>query len=200
MNEEEQRLEDEKVAAEAKAKDELKQKSVDELTELLHTTRSEAKTRRLRERELESKLAEMEAGIKAKSDAKLLEDGKIQELLDANILELTSTKDELDKVKIVAEESTNFKAAQVEIYKKAMGTKWVDEYANLSLTALDTLVNNAIPKKIGTDDGVDAEHQGVVLTDDQKREAEAKYPHISKEKAWEYHIDNLIKSGKIKEK
>jgi hypothetical protein len=200
MNEEEQRLEDEKIEAEAKAKDELKQKSVDELTELLHTTRSEAKTRRLRERELESEIAEMKEAVKAKSDAKLLEDGKIQELLDANILELTSTKAELDKVKIVAEESTNFKAAQVEIYKKAMGTKWVDEYANLSLTALDTLVNNAIPKKIGTDNGADAEHQGVELTTDQKRIAIGMYPHVSEEKAYEHYIHNLIKSGQLKEK
>ena len=206
MNEKEAQLEAEKKAAEELAQKEAEEKakvgnkSVEELTELLAQTRSEAKTRRLKERELEEKIATMEADIKAKSDAKLLEDGKIQELLDAKILELTSTKTELDKVKIVAEESTNFKAAQVEIYKKRMGGKWLDDYAMLSLTALDTLVNNAVPKKIGTDGGADAEKPDVELTDDQKRDAIAKYPHVKEEKAYEYHIHNLIKTGKIKEK
>ena len=54
-------------AAEEKAKSELNTKSVDELTELLQSTRSEAKTRRLKERELEEKIATMEADVKAKS-------------------------------------------------------------------------------------------------------------------------------------
>ncbi len=207
MTDEEKRLEAEKKAADDLAKKEaeeraaeLKKKSVEELAELLSTTRSEARDRRLKERELEDKIAKMEADVKAKEEAKLVEDGKIQELLDAKILEVTGLQSERDKLKTVAEESTNFKAAQVEIYKKKMGVRWNDEYANLSLTALDTLVNQAVPKKVGTDGGADAEKPDVELSDDQKRDAIAKYPHISVEKAYEYHIDNLIKTGKMERK
>ena len=204
MTDEEKRLEAEKKAADELAKKEaderaaeLKKKSVEELAELLASTRSEAKTRRLKERELEEEIAKMKADVKAKEEAKLVEDGKIQELLDSKILEVTGLQSERDKLKIVAEESTNFKAAQVEIYKKKMGSKWNDEYANLSLTALDALVNQAVPKRVGTDPGADAEKPDVELTEDQKRDAVAKYPHVPVEKAYEYHAHNLIKTGKI---
>lgn len=205
MNEKELQLEAEKKTAEESAKKEaeekaaeLKTKSVEELAELLSSTRSEAKQRRLNERGLEEEIAKMKADIKAKEDAKLLEDGKVQELLDAKLLELTELQSELGKVKIVAEESTNFKAAQVEIYKKKMGSKWNDEYANLSLIALDVLVNNLTPKKVGTDNGADIDHPDIELTADQKRDAQAMYPFGTKEKAWELHKFNLIKLGKIK--
>ena len=139
----------------------------------------------------------MEADEKAKAEAKLVEDGKIQELLDSKILEVTGLQSERDKFKIVAEESTNFKAAQVKIYEKRMGSKWNDEYANLSLTALDTLVSQAVPKKVGTDLGPSGEKPDVELSEDQKRDAVAKYPHVPVEKAYEYHTHNLIKTGKI---
>ena len=206
MTEEEIQLEAEKKAAEESAKKkaeeraaELKTKSVEELAELVRSTQSEARDRRLKERELEEKIAKMEADQKEAEDAKLLKDGKVQELLDAKILELTNIQSELGKVKIVAEESTNFKAAQVEIYKKQMGVRWNDEYANLSLTALDTLVNQSTPKKVATDGGVDDDHPNVELTPDQKREADAMYPFVEpKERRYELHKYNLIKLGKIK--
>lgn len=200
MTDEEKQQEAEKKLAEEKAKEELKLKSVEELTELLHSTRSEAKQRRLKERDLEAEIAEMKAAQQKIDDDKLIADGKTKELLEAKILELTNTQTELEKIKIVAEESTTFKAAQVEIYKKQMGSKWLDEYANLSLTTLHTLVNNAVPVKVGTDNGADGDKLKYELTADQKREAIAKYPHIDEKKAYEYHTDNLIKSGKIKEK
>ena len=89
MNDEQKKAAEEKAAseeAEAKAKD--KSKSVEELTEQLHQTRSEAKQRRLKERELEEKIAKMEEAQKAQDEAKLLEEGKLKELLDAKLDEV----------------------------------------------------------------------------------------------------------------
>ena len=207
MTEKEIQLEAEKKIAEDSAKElaeaqakELNTKSVAELAELLHTTRSEAKQRRLKERELEDEIATMKAAQKAIDDEKLLKDGKIQELLDAKMAELTTTQSELEQTKTVAEELTNFKAAKVEDAKKKMGVRWNDEYAKLSLTVLDTLANSAAPKITNTDGGPTGEHADIELTTDQKREAEAMYPFDTKEKAWELHKYNLIKFGRIKEK
>jgi len=198
MTEEEKQLEAEKELAEEKAKEKLK--SVDELTELLQSTRSEAKQRRLKERELEEQIATMKAKQKEGEEAKLIEDGKLQELVDSKSTELLELQAKLVTAETVAEEAKTFKAAKVEDAKKKMGSKWLDGYANLSLTELDALVNLVVPKKVGTDNGADGDKPNIELTADQKTEAYAKYPHISPEKAEEYHLHNLIKSGKIKEK
>ncbi len=208
MTEKELQLEAEKKTAEESAKKkadelakaELNKKSVEELAELLSSTRSEAKTRRLKERELEEEIAKMKTAQQVAEDAKLLEDGKIQELLDAKMAELTNTQTELEQTKTVAEELTNFKAAKVEDAKKKMGSRWDDSYAVLPLTALDKLANSAAPKIPGSDNGADAEHADIELTADQKRDAEAQYPFTTKEKAWELHKHNLIKYGKLEKK
>lgn len=200
MSDEEKVVEEKAASEEAEARAKDNGKSVDELTELLHQTRSEAKQRRLKERELEEKIAKMEDAQKALDEAKLLEEGKLKELLDAKGIELNELRSKALALETVAEESIKFKAAQVAKYKVRMGSKWNDDYEILPLTALDTLVENAVPKKVGTDNGADAEHSGVELSPDQKKDAYAKYPHISKEKAEEYHKHNLIKVGIIKEK
>ena len=208
MTEQETQLEAEKKIADESAKKladdsakvELNKKSVEELAELLSSTRSEAKQRRLKERELEDEIAKMKATQKAIDDAKLLEDGKIQELLDAKTLELTTTQSELEQTKTVAEELTTFKAAKVEDAKQKMGSRWNDSYATLPLTVMDKLANEAAPKIAGSDNGASGEHADVELTDDQKRSAEAAYAFVKKEKAWEYYKHNLIQTGKIKKK
>lgn len=208
MDEKATQLEAEKKAADDSAKKvaddlakvELNKKSVEELAELLSSTRSEAKTRRLKERELEDEIAKMKATQKAIDDAKLLEEGKIQELLDAANTTLTTTQSELEQTKTVAEELTTFKAAKVEDAKQKMGSRWNDEYSKLSLTVLDKLANEAAPKIAGSDNGANGEHADVELDADQKRDAQAKYPFTKKEKAWEYYKHNLIQTGEIKKK
>ncbi len=142
----------------------------------------------------------METAEKEKAEAKLIEDGKLQELIDAKTLELTTTQSELEQTKTVAEELTTFKAAKVEDAKQKMGSRWNDEYSKLSLTVLDKLANEAAPKIAGSDNGASGEHADIELTADQKRDAEAAYAFVKKEKAWEYYKHNLIQTGKIKKK
>lgn len=209
MNEEEIKAEAEKKAAEEeavkklaeeKAKGEFSGKTVEELVSEIRSTRSEAKERRLKERGLEEEIAKMKAAQKKIDEDKLLADGKLQELIDSKTSELADLQAKLVTAEIVADESKAFKAMQVEKYKKRIGSKWLDEYANLSLIALESLADSLAPKKIGSDNGAGGEIIKVELDADQKRDATAKYPHVSEEKAYEYHRHNLIKTGKIKEK
>ena len=153
-------------------------------------------------KQLEVDLDTMKAEKKAGEEAKLKADGKLQELIDAKEQDLALTKAELETARTEAAESKQFKAAKVEAYKTKLGTKWNDEYSKLSLLALDALVNSilATSTDIKLDKGATGEHASIELTADQKRDAYAKYPHISKEKAEEYHKHNLIKVGIIKEK
>ena len=151
--------------------------------------------------ELEEKLRLVEVEKKSAEEAKLIEDGKLQELINAKSSEITTIQELLKTANARAEESDKFKAAKVEEYKKLLGDKWLDDYASLSLTALDSLAKSMLPKTvIHTDGGATGQHLSIELTPEQKREAYGMYPHLSKEKAEEYLKHNLIKSGKIKEK
>jgi hypothetical protein len=208
MSEEETRLEAEKQAAEEVAKKladeraaELSKISKEELAELLSQTRSEAKERRLKARELEDEIVKLKAATKKVDEDKLIADGEIQKLLDSKILELAEVQTERDKFKTEAEESKAFKAKKVEGYKIELGDKWNPDFANLSLTALNDLVGMTKGKtKIISDNGSNGKHSGVELTADQKRTAIGMYPHVSEEKAYEHYVHNLIKSGQLKEK
>jgi len=149
-------------------------------------------------KQLEGEIRTMKDAQKAESDAKLIEDGKLQELIDAKTLELSNMSTELQTAQTEAEESKTFKAAKVAEYKKKLGDKWNEEYAKLSLLALDLLANTMTKPDIKTDGGVTGEHVDVELTAEQKKDAEEKFPYSSKEKAWEFHKHNLIKIGTIK--
>ena len=208
MNEEEKAAAAEKITAdetakkvaEAKAK-ELSNKSVEELINEIHSTRSEAKERRLKERLLEEEISKMKAAQKKIDDDKLIADGKLQELLDSKTIELTDIQSERDKFKLEAEESKKFKASKVEGYKTELGDKWNPDFENLSLIALDDLVAMTAGKnKINTDDGSNGEHSKINLTAEQKKEAYNRYPYISKERAEDNYKHNLIKQKEREKK
>lgn len=150
---------------------------------------------------LEVELDGIKAKQKADTDAKLIADGKLQELIDTQKSDLATKQTELDTAKTEAEESKTFKAAKVEEYKKKLGDKWNNEYGKLSLIALDALVNSMVAKAdIKTDGGATGEHIEIELTADQKKDAKEKYPYATEEKAYEFHKHNLIKTGIIKPK
>jgi len=153
-------------------------------------------------KQLEVDINTMKANLKTEADAKLKEDGKLNELITAKEQELLLKQTELENYKVKADEMEQFKTSKIDAAKLKLGTKWNDEYSKLSLLALDALVNSIITssKDLSLDKGATGEHASIELTADQKRDAYAKYPHISKEKAEEYHKHNLIKVGIIKEK
>ena len=199
--------EEEKKAAEAKAKEELEAqkkslegKSADELIDIIRQTRSEAKDRRLKERELEEELQKMKDAQKAKEEAKLKEDGKLKELIEAKEKELSNFQSEVTTYKTKAEEFEQFKQSKIDDAKKKLGDKWDEDYSKLSLTALDKLVNSLTleGKNINVDKGSKGDEVKIELTEEQKKTARAMYPYYAVEKAYEYYTDNLIKTGKIK--
>ena len=147
MTPEEIQLEAEKKAAFEKAQNDLKQKSVEDLVTIINDTRSEARDRRLKEKELEADLEKIRVADKEKEDAKLIEDGKLQELIDSGKLELSNTQTEMAGWKTKAEEMETFKAEMIAANKKALGDKWNDEYGNLSLIAQDKLVKSMVAKE-----------------------------------------------------
>lgn len=177
-----------------KAQKELKEKNVDDLVNIINDTRTEARDRRLKERELEAELEKIKAETKEKTDAKLLEDGKLQELID-------SQKKELAAKTVQADEMRQFKDSRIAHYKTKHGDKWLDEYSNLSLTAMDALDKSLTSSNGGggrTDVGASGDKVKIELTAEQKIEAKGMYPHLPEAKAYEYHTHNLIKTGKIK--
>ena len=153
-------------------------------------------------KQLEVDINTMKANLKTEADAKLKEDGKLNELITAKEQELLLKQTELENYKVKADEMEQFKSSKIDAAKLKLGTKWNDEYSKLSLLALDALVNSilATSTNINLDKGATGEHAEIELTAEQKKEAEGLYPFVDKKKAYEFHKHNLIKSGKIKTK
>ncbi len=191
-----QKTADDLVKKEAfdKQQKELKEKNVDDLVSIINDTRTEARDRRLKERELEAELEKMKTETKEKTNAKLLEDGKLQELV-------SSQKSELSTMTALADEMKQFKTAKIVQYKTKHGDKWLGEYGDLSLTAMDALDNSLTSTNGGkgkTDTGVTTDTTKIELTVEQKNDAIAKYPHSKKEDAYLWHYENLVKRKIIK--
>lgn len=124
---------------------------------------------------------------------KLKQQGELQKLLDVKETELTQLKTKADAF-------DELRLTEVDEAKKALGDKWLDEYANLSLAALRKTVQLfAVNKKVaGTDNGNMGDPVTTQLTAQQKKEAYEKFPNWPTEKAEEAWLDVLIRTGKIK--
>ena len=190
-----------KKEAYEKAQNTLKEKSNEDLISIINDTRTEARDRRYEKKELEEELVRMKAEQKAKVDAKLVEEGKLQELIDSQLKELSDKGIELDTLKVKADEFTEFKASKIEDAKKKLGEHWNEEYANLSLSAIDNLVKTMVDKPSPAgDNGATGEATKMKLTDEQKVEAYRRYPNISPERAEDFYKHNLIKQKERLEK
>ena len=151
-------------------------------------------------KQLEDSINEMKATQKLAAEDILKADGKLQELIDSKTLDLVAKQTELEGYKTKADEMEEFKKAKVEVAKTALGDKWDEGYALLSLIALDKLVTSmtGVKPSIIVDGGASGDKVTVVLTAEQKITAKAMYAHLPEAKAFEYYTDNLIKTGKIK--
>ena len=132
-----------------------------------------------------------EAKRKEEED-KLKQQGELQKLLDAKELELTQLKTKADAFE-------ELRTTEIDEAKKALGDKWLDEYANLSLTALRKTVQlfQAKSKVATTDNGEVGDVTINTLTAEQKKEAYEKFPYLSKEKA-EENWAHILKNKKVK--
>ena len=159
---------------------------------------TKAKLERLAHLEKENKdlIAQRDKAKDAKrkeEEDKLKQQGELQKLLDAKEIEVIQLKTKADAFE-------ELRTTEIDEAKKALGDKWLDEYANLSLIALRKTVQLfAVNKKVpGVDDGHIPPPSTVTLTEQQKREAYEKFPYLSKEKAEESWFEVLVKTGKIK--
>jgi DNA gyrase/topoisomerase IV subunit A len=191
---------EEKKAAEAAAVKEgltLNELSPSELIEIIRQTRSEAKEKRLLNKELSERIAEIDKAKLLEEQKKLEEEGKFKELLTAKEIEIENLNKTL---KPKAEEYDKFRQEEIEQVKKILGDKWDDEFSNLSLPALRkmavTLSKKPEPNLDGGSNG--ANGGGKELTADQKREAYEKFPLMDKSKAEENWKYVLQKTGKLK--
>ena len=190
-----------------KAQELLKGKSAEDLIKIVNDANQEAKKHRLKKNESEEErdklIQERDKLVKeqkARDEKKLKADGKLQELIDFKETELGSQRVELDSLKVKADEFEVFKAAKVETAKAELAEKWLDEYAKLSLSALDSLVKSIAGSKDTPhgDDGASGGKVIITLTAEQKEEAHTQYSHLDKSKAEEYFAYNLIKYKKEK--
>ena len=175
----------------------LNELSPSELIEIIRQTRSEAKEKRLLNKELSERIAEIDKAKALEEQKKLEEEGKFKELLTAKEQEIENLNKTL---KPKAEEYDKFRQDEIEQVKKILGDKWDDEFSNLSLPALRkmavTLSKKPEPNLDGGSNG--ANGGGKELTADQKREAYEKFPLMDKSKAEENWKYVLQKTGKLK--
>jgi hypothetical protein len=159
MSDVEKNQEDSKNQQEAE-KSTLEGKSVGELLDIIKSTRNEAKERRLSEKELKDKLAQLEAKLSDDEQAKKIAEGKKDEV----ILELQQ------KLKIKDDEYKPFidKATKYDEYdsskrnqlKEVLKDKWLPSFDNIPLIDLETLASqlSSGKKLLDTDNGKSKQH------------------------------------------
>ena len=158
----EQELEAQKKEQLEAEKKSLEGKSTDELLEIIRETRNEAKQRRLKEKELNDKLAAFEAEKEQEAQQKKIAEGKKDEV----ILELQQ------KIKAKEEEYSPFieKAKKFDEYdsskrnkiKSTLGDGWLTSFDNMPLNDLEELAVKLNPdvKLIDSDNGKNKKASG----------------------------------------
>ena len=137
---------EQKAQAEAEAKlNEEKSKLLnlekDELYKIIQETRSEAKERRLKEKELTEKLSEFEKKQEEANQKDLKSKGKHEEI----IAELNKKLSELEPA---AKEHREYVDKRKETLKLSLEEKgiWIESFTTLNLSALEELDNKSKPK------------------------------------------------------
>lgn len=113
-------------------KDPLEGKSVSELIEIIHETRSEAKARRTREKELSDRLSSYEAKQNELEQSKKIAEGKKDEVISDLTKQLESvTKD--------AEQWKKYFGTKKTKIKESLKENWLDSFDLLPLEDLEAL-------------------------------------------------------------
>ena len=134
----------EKAAEEAKAG--LKAKSTDELIDIIHSTRSEAKGYRLELKDLRTDIESLK-GDKAKEEQeKKIAEGKKDEV----IVELT---DKIAGLTVKSNEWDDYNKVKREELKTKFGDNWLESFVTMPLNDLESLVIkfNSAKEAVDTD-------------------------------------------------
>ena len=175
--------------------DDLKQ---EEYISIIKSLRSEAASNRIKAKELETKLD----GIKALEDKAKEEDMKKRGEYDKIIAEKDK---EIESLKKDAEEGRNYRKSEVENIKKSLGEDWLDEYENLSLSALKKMgerLTKSTTIKIDVDDPKKGAKKTtlVELNDEDKKEALFMFPNLTENEAYDFYKDIKLKKLEVKKK
>lgn len=112
--------------------------SPDELVEIIRQTRSEAKQRRLKERELEDKLAGIEIEKSKQDQAKKIAEGKKDEVIQ----DLTK---QLEELKPKATEWDSYNKSKRDTIKDVLKDNWIDSFNLMPLSDLEKLASKFKP-------------------------------------------------------
>jgi hypothetical protein len=150
MNEEEQ-----KAADAANPKDQLSDLSTEELVKIIKETRSEAKERRLREKELNDKITEFETKFETEAQNKKIAEGKKDEVI-LELQEKLKLKDkEFEPLKEKATKFDEYDATKRNKIKSILGDGWLSSFDTMPLVELEELASklNSNVKLLDTDNG-----------------------------------------------
>lgn len=150
MNEEEQ-----KAAEAAIHKDQLSELSTEELVKIIKETRSEAKERRLREKELNDKILEFESKFETEAQNKKIAEGKKDEVILELQEKLKSKDKEFEPLKEKAIKFDEYDLTKRNKIKEVLGDSWLNSFNTMPLVELEELASklNSNVKLLDTDNG-----------------------------------------------
>jgi hypothetical protein len=140
MSDEVKKIESSQDEPEAQKKS-LEGKSVDELLDIIKSTRNEAKERRLKEKELSDKLAELQSKFEQDEQAKKIAEGKKDEVI-LELQQKLKTKD--DEYKPYIEKATKYDeydSSKRNQLKEILKDDWLSSFENMPLIELETLAS-----------------------------------------------------------
>jgi len=163
MTDEETKALEEAKKKEAEAsKSKLKELSTDELIDIIHDVRQEAKQRRLKEKELNEKLEAIEAEKSKQEQDKKIAEGKKDEVI-LELQEKLKKKDEefkpfVDKAKL----HDDYDSSKRNAIKEVLSDNWLASFENMPLAELEQLASklNSDVKLLDTDTGKNKKKAG----------------------------------------
>ena len=163
MTDEETKALEEAKKKEAEAsKSKLKELSTDELIDIIHDVRQEAKQRRLKEKELNEKLEAIEAEKSQQEQDKKIAEGKKDEVI-LELQEKLKKKDEefkpfVDKAKL----HDDYDSSKRNAIKEVLSDNWLASFENMPLAELEQLASklNSDVKLLDTDTGKNKKKAG----------------------------------------
>ena len=150
MNEEEP-----KATEVAIHKDQLSELSTEELVKIIKETRSEAKERRLREKELSDKILEFESKFETEAQNKKIAEGKKDEVILELQEKLKSKDKEFEPLKEKATKFDEYDLTKRNKIKEVLGDSWLNSFNTMPLVELEELASklNSNVKLLDTDNG-----------------------------------------------
>lgn len=136
-------------------KDSLSELSTDELVKIIKETRTEAKERRLKEKELSEKIAEFESKISQEEQNKKLAEGKKDEVILELQEKLKSKEKEFEPFVEKAKKYDDYDNTKRTKIKGVLGDNWLSSFDNMPLSELEELASklNSNVKLLDTDNG-----------------------------------------------